>query len=130
MFDFGKPAKTSRGESQEKTRGSVSSPTQPHVDVLQPVEPNATQTRSTERFVPRRTGTSLTTAKGKRIDGRIVNLSAAGVAVEVNLSQIGTDPVVMVGSRPVHRGRPIALGMVFLFVKPIDPSLCNPDIIL
>ena len=126
MFESGKPAKTTRREGQEKVPGSVP----PRVDILQPGEPSATQTRSTERFVPRRTGTSLTTAGGKRVDGRIVNLSAAGVAVEVNLSQIGSDPVIMVGSRPVQRGRPIALGMVFLFVKPIDPSLCNPDIIL
>lgn len=142
MIDFGKLASrkapsTTRtvvalatGRPSAEAAGSRGPAPAVQVDVLSPTETQSVQTREAERFVPHRTTTWLTTAKGKKLDGRIVNLSAAAVAIEANLSQLGSDTVTMVGSRPVSKGRPIALGMVFLFAKPIDRSLCNPNIIL
>ena len=88
------------------------------------------ETRVAERFVPHRTSTVLTTASGKRIAARIINISQTGVAVEAELSGLGPADIATVGSRPVEPGRRIALGMVFLFKKPIDPKLCGPDLVL
>ncbi len=87
-------------------------------------------TRGAERFVPSRTHTVLTTASGKRVAARIINISQTGVALEAELSGFGPEDVTTVGSRPVVPGRRISLGMVFLFRKPLDPKLCNPDIVL
>ncbi len=89
-----------------------------------------TDTRGAERFVPHKTSTVLTTATGKRIFARIINISQTGVAVEAELAEASPADIAMVGSRPVTPGRRITLGMVFLFKKPLDPKLCNPDIIL
>ena len=88
------------------------------------------ETRAAERFVPHKTATVLTTASGKRIAARIINISQTGVAIEAELSGFGPADIATVGSRPVEPGRRIALGMVFLFKKPIDPKLCGPDLIL
>ena len=108
----------------------VKAAVQPLAKVEPWVEPDAAQTRAAERFVPRRTATSLATANGKKLDARIINMSALGVAVEADFSQVRPDTVVMVGSHPVKQGRQITLGTVFLFVKPLDPKLCNPDIVV
>jgi hypothetical protein len=89
-----------------------------------------TDTRGAERFVPHKTSTVLTTAAGKRIFARIINISQTGVAIEAELADATPADIAMVGSRPVTPGRRIALGMVFLFKKPLDPKLCGPDIIL
>ncbi len=88
------------------------------------------ETRAAERFVPHKTGTILTTVSGKRIAARIINISQVGVALEAELSEHGPRDIATVGTRPVVPGRRIALGMVFLFKKPLDPKLCSPDIIL
>ena len=80
--------------------------------------------------MPDRTATVLTTASGKRFTARIINISRTGVAVEPEAAGIVPGDVTLVGTRPVTPGRRIALGMVFLFVKPLDPKLCGPDIIL
>ena len=50
--------------------------------------------------------------------------------MEPESTGIGPDDIALVGTRPVTPGRRIALGMVFLFKKPLDPKLCGPDIIL
>ena len=92
------------------------------------VEPS--ETREAERFVPHKTATVLTTVGGKRVAARIINISRMGVAVEPESTGIGPDDIALVGTRPVTPGRRIALGMVFLFKKPLDPKLCGPDIIL
>ncbi len=92
------------------------------------VEPS--ETREAERFVPHKTATVLTTVGGKRIAARIINISRTGVAVEPEAGGIGPEDIALVGTRPVSPGRRIALGMVFLFKKPLDPKLCGPDIIL
>jgi hypothetical protein len=86
--------------------------------------------RGAERFVPHKTNTALTTASGKRIAARIINISQTGVALEAELGEVSPAEIITVGSRPVVPGRRIALGMVFLFKKPLDPKLCNSDIIL
>ena len=88
----------------------------------------AGDTRSGERFVPRRTSVTITMQSGKKVSGRIINVSQTGVAVEADFAAIERDGVVMVGSRPVVAGRRISLGRVFLFEKPLDPKLCNADI--
>ena len=88
------------------------------------------ETRTAARFVPRNATTVLVTASGKMRTARIINMSALGVAVEANLSDLGPDGIVKVGSHPVKQGRKIALGMVFQFVTPIDPKFCNRDIVL
>lgn len=96
-----------------------------------PVAPAAaSETREAERFVPDRTATVLTTASGKRLSARIINISRIGVAVEMEGSAVAPEEVTLVGTRPVTPGRRIALGMVFLFAKPLDPKLCRPDIVL
>lgn len=88
------------------------------------------ETRTAERFVPKKAVTFLMTSSGKSIAARIINMSASGVAVEANISNQGAKEIVKVGSHPVKPGRKIALGMVFRFVTPIDPKSCNPDIVL
>ena len=98
-----------------------------------PAEPEwpdgeAGDTRSGERFVPRRTSVTITMQSGKKVAGRIINVSQTGVAVEADFAAVGRDGVVMVGSRPVVAGRRISLGRVFLFEKPLDPKLCHADI--
>ena len=92
------------------------------------VEPS--ETRSAERFVPNKTSTVLTTAGGKRVAARIINISRTGVALEPEAAGVSPAEVTHVGTRPVTPGRRIALGMVFLFVKPLDPKLCKPEIVL
>ena len=92
------------------------------------VEPS--ETRSAERFVPHKTATVLTTAGGRRVAARIINISRTGVAVEAGSGEFDAAEITMVGTRPVTPGRRIALGMVFLFKKPLDPKLCGPDLIL
>lgn len=87
-------------------------------------------TRTSDRLVPRKTATTLTTASGKTLGARIINLSSLGVAVEANLSKLGPDEIVRVGSHPVRPGRKIALGMVFQFVSPLSANACTPDIVL
>lgn len=105
-----------------------SAPVEPAWDLAAEAEPS--ETRAAERFVPRKTATVLTTANGKRVAARIINISRTGVAVEPEAAGIAPGDVTLVGTRPVTPGRRIALGMVFLFVKPLDPKLCGPDIVL
>lgn len=93
-------------------------------------EPAAVETRSAERFVPLTTMTYLTIAGGKRVDARIINLSRMAVAVEAKFIQVDPAAVIKVGAQPVKQGRPIRLGMVFRFEKPLDSGLCGPNIIL
>ncbi len=93
-----------------------------------PPDEDAGDTRSGERFVPRRTSVTITMQSGKKVSGRIINVSQTGVAVEADFAAVGRDGVVMVGSRPVVAGRRISLGRVFLFEKPLDPKLCHIDI--
>ena len=88
------------------------------------------ETRSSDRFVPRKSRTSLTLAGGKRLDARIINMSSRSVAVEADFSATKPDAVVMIGSQPVRPGRKIALGAVFVFLRPIDRTLCNQDIVI
>ena len=88
------------------------------------------ETRTARRLVPRKTATTLITASGKSLSARIINLSEQGVAVEVNLSKLGSDEIVKVGTHPVKQGRKIALGAVFQFVSPLDPKSCNRDVVL
>ena len=106
----------------------------PRVPVFEPawdpVELEPSETRSADRFVPHKTTTALTTTGGKRLAARIINVSRTGVAVEPEAPGVGPEEVVLVGTRPVTPGRRIALGMVFLFKKPLDPKLCGPDLIL
>ena len=80
--------------------------------------------------MPRRAATVLTVAGGKRVDARIINMSAHAVAIEADLSKAGFDGVTMVGARPVRRGRKIALGAVFIFAMPLDPADCGPDTVI
>lgn len=89
-----------------------------------------TETRVAARFVPRRTKTILVSDGGKKVVARIINVSATGVAVEADFSQVSAESVVMVGERRVSPGRKIARGTVFLFEKPLPESLCGPDFIL
>ena len=93
-----------------------------------PPDDDAGDTRSGERFVPRRTSVTITMQSGKKVSGRIINVSQTGVAVEADFAAVGRDGVVMVGSRPVVAGRRISLGRVFLFEKPLDPKVCHADI--
>ena len=93
-----------------------------------PSDEDAGDTRSGKRFVPRRTSVTITMQSGKKLSGRIINVSQTGVAVEADFAAIGRDGVAMVGSRPVVAGRRISLGRVFLFEKPLDPRLCNAEI--
>lgn len=95
-----------------------------------PADVEPSETRSAERVVPHKTATVLTTTGGKRLAARIINISRTGVALEPEAGGIGLDDIALVGTRPVTPGRRIALGMVFLFKKPLDPKLCGPDIIL
>ena len=95
-----------------------------------PAEVEPSETRSADRFVPHKTATVLTSTGGRRVAARIINISRTGVAVEPEAPGIGPEDVAMVGTRPVTPGRRIALGMVFLFKKPLDPKLCGPDLIL
>ena len=87
-------------------------------------------TRAARRFVPRKAKTSITLTTGKKLDARIINMSESAVAVEANFSASPLSTVVMIGARPVKPGRKIALGAVFLFVKPIPASHCNEDLVL
>ncbi len=95
-----------------------------------PVEVESSDTRAAERFVPHKTTTVLTTVAGKRFTARIINVSRTGVAVEPEGSGVSPGDIAFVGTRPVTPGRRLALGMVFLFKKPLDPKLCGPDLIL
>ena len=102
----------------------------PASEVLRPQPAVRHDTRAGHRFVPRRTATVLTIAGGKRVDARIINMSAFAVAIEADLPKAGFDTVTMVGTRPVLRGRKIALGAVFIFATPLDPAACGPDIVI
>lgn len=86
--------------------------------------------RASDRFVPAMTTTSLTTATGKRVAARIINMSRNGVVLEPEPGTVEPREVVMVGTRPVRPGRVVRPGMVFLFEKPIDPKLYEPNIVL
>lgn len=88
------------------------------------------ETRSSDRFVPRKSRTWLTLAGGKKLDARIINMSSRSVAVEADFSDTKADAVVMVGSQPVRPGRKIALGAVFVFLRPLDRTMCNQDIVI
>ncbi len=90
----------------------------------------ATETRVAPRFVPRRTKAVLVSDGGKKVTARIINVSATGVAVEADFSQVSAGSIVMAGERRVSPGRKIARGTVFLFEKPLPESLCGPDFIL
>ena len=87
-------------------------------------------TRSSDRFVPRKGRTSLTLSGGKKLDARIINMSSRSVAVEADFSATKLDAVVMIGSQPVRPGRKISLGAVFVFLRPLDRSLCTEDIVI
>ena len=102
----------------------------PPPDPLWPDDAEPSETRTAQRFVPLRTSTILQTASGRRVSARIINISRTGVAVEADFNDLRRDDVTLVGTRPVTAGRPIALGRVFLFKKPLDPKLCDPSIIL
>jgi hypothetical protein len=120
---------------RQMSAGSTFSPDdrlakKPVLNPPSPPEEPGTETRAAKRFVPRRTATSLTTTTGKKLDARIINVSSLAVALEADFSNIGADPIVTVGLRPVRQGRRIMRGMVFLFEKPLDPSLCRPELIL
>ena len=93
-------------------------------------EPATVETRSAERFVPLTTMTYLTVVGGKKVDARIINMSRLAVAVEAKLDQVDPATVIKVGAQPVKQGRPIRLGMVFRFEKPLDAGQCGPTIIL
>ena len=86
--------------------------------------------RQAERFVPDRRNTMLSDKRGKWIRARIINVSATGVAVEADFSLFPPDAVVLVGQKPVTCGRAIRRGQVFVFEKPLDPSRCNPQLVL
>ena len=90
----------------------------------------ATDTRGALRFVPRKTKTYLTVTGGKKLDARVINMSAAAVAVEADFSIASPASVTMVGSHPVKPGRKISLGFVFLFLKPLAPDQCTEDFII
>ncbi len=139
MIGFGRIFKGAAGHERAKEPSTVpmstiyraiavpkaSLPTEPE---WLPPDDEAGDTRSGERFVPRRTSVTITMASGKKLSGRIINVSQTGVAVEADFAAAGRDGVVMVGSRPVVAGRRIAAGRVFLFDKPLDPKLCHADI--
>ena len=137
MIGLGRVWKTVRGGGQVEAPPASTIPrdvTAPRPASADPLwdaaaaEPS--ETRAAERFVPHKTSTVLTTTGGKRLAARIINISRTGVAVEAELSGLGPADIATVGSRPVEPGRRIALGMVFLFKKPIDPKLCGPDLVL
>ena len=90
----------------------------------------ATNTRDAQRFVPLKTKTFLTVSTGKKLDARIINMSASAVAVEADFSVTPPSTVTIVGSHPVKLGRKIALGAVFLFLKPIPPDRCTEAFII
>ena len=89
-----------------------------------------TDTRRALRFVPLRSKTSMTLIGGKKMDARIINVSATGIAVEADFSAFGPEAIEAIGLRKVMPGRKIRRGAVFLFVKPIDAKLCKPDIVI
>ena len=86
--------------------------------------------RQADRFVPDRPVTTLTDTRGKSVRARIINVSATGVAVEADFSVMPVDTITYVGQKPVHLGRAIRRGQVFLFDKPLDPARCNKQIVL
>lgn len=104
------------------------------LNVAKPVAPEpqrtVVQTRSAERFVPHKRATVLTSASGKKLGARIINLSSVSVAIEADFSKMKPDEVHFVGSRRVLPGRRIMLGWVFLFEKPLGPQATQPDVIL
>ena len=102
----------------------------PYAVQLSTTASNGIETRSADRFVPSKSRTSLTLAGGKKVDARIINMSSRSVAVEADFSDIRPDSVIMVGSYPVRPGRKIKLGAVFVFLRPLDRSLCNENIIV
>ena len=138
MIGFGRIFKSAAGQDRAKEPATVPMSTvyraipvpKPTIPAGSewPQESDAGDTRSGERFVPRRTSVTITMASGKKLSGRIINISQTGVAVEADFGTAGRDGVVMVGSRPVVAGRRISLGRVFLFEKPLDPKLCHADI--
>ncbi len=140
MIGFGRIFKGAAGQDRAKApptvpMSSVYRAITAHKPSLQaepdfPPDNEAEDTRSGERFVPRRTSVTITMQSGKRVSGRIINVSQTGVAVEADFAAAGPDGVVMVGSRPVVAGRRISLGRVFLFEKPLDPKVCHADIML
>lgn len=104
------------------------------LNVARPIapEPQRTlvQTRSAERFVPNKRATVLTSAGGKKLGARIINLSSVSVAIEADFSKMKPEEVHFVGSRRVLPGRRIMLGWVFIFEKPLGPQSTKPDVIL
>lgn len=141
MIGFGRIFKGAAG--QDKAKGPTTIPMATVYRAMQapkaglptepeclPLEEDAGDTRAGERFVPRRTSVTITMQSGKKVSGRIINVSQTGVAVEADFAAVARDGVVMVGSRPVVAGRRISLGRVFLFEKPLDPKLCHADILL
>ena len=86
--------------------------------------------RAHERFVPVATTTALTTSAGRRVQARIINVSRTGVAVEPEAGFADGREVTVVGNRRVRAGRCLALGMVFLFEKPLDPKSCHTGLVL
>ena len=56
-----------------------------------PSDEDAGDTRSGKRFVPRRTSVTITMQSGKKVSGRIINVSQTGVAVEADFAAVGRD---------------------------------------
>ena len=139
MLGFAKVWKAARGGG-ETAKGDEAPSTIPRdLAALRPAtaappspyeDPAPSETRSAGRFVPVRTATVLTTTTGKRIAARVINISQTGVALEADLADLTPKDIATVGSRAVVPGRRIALGIVFVFKKPLDPKVCNPEIVL
>ena len=104
------------------------------LNVAKPVTPepqrSAVETRIAERFVPQKRNTVLTSASGKKLGARIINLSSVSVAIEADFAKMKPQEVHFVGSRRVLPGRRIMLGWVFMFEKPLGPKSTQPDVIL
>ena len=112
--------------------GSAVVSSTPHSNYVDanPQAKTSSDTRGATRFVPLRAKTSLTIIGGKKMDARIINVSATGIAVEADFTAVGPESIEAIGLRKVLPGRRIRRGAVFLFVKPIDPKLCKPEIVI
>ena len=86
--------------------------------------------RKAHRFTPLRTAVALTATDGKKLPGRIINVSSLAVAIEADFRRIDASLIRLVGQEQVFAVRRVTLGYVFAFEKPLRPERCRADLVL
>jgi hypothetical protein len=90
----------------------------------------AVQGRRHERIVPRQTRTAVTTADGRSLNARIIDISQSGVALEGNFPGCAVGHRLQVGSHAARVVRVLARGLACEFIHVLPAGRLAPEIVL